>query len=81
MYNILVEEVPGEPHGVPDEDAAGYHQWGGQPHQVLARGEVHPMDPFQGQNCINKEKFNLNTHAVSIYVYDGHCTYNLTDSN
>ncbi len=51
-----MEEVPEEPHGVPDEDAAGHHQWGGQPRKVLATGEVHLMDPFQGQNCINKEK-------------------------
>ncbi len=45
-----------EPHGVPDEDAAGHHQWGGQTHKVLARGEEHPMDPFEGQNRINEEK-------------------------
>ncbi len=51
-----MEEVPEEPHGVPDEDAAGHRQWGGQPRKVLARGEIHPMDPFQGQNYINKEK-------------------------
>jgi hypothetical protein len=24
--------------------------------KVLAREDVHPMDPFQGQNQINKEK-------------------------
>jgi hypothetical protein len=48
--------VPEEPHGVPDKNAAGHHQWRGQPHKILARGEVHPMDPFQGQNLIKKEK-------------------------
>jgi hypothetical protein len=48
--------VPGEPHGFPDEDAAGHHQWGGQPHKVLTRGEVHQWTLFQGQNLINKEK-------------------------
>ncbi len=64
------KEVPEKPHGVSDEDAADHHQWGGQPHKVLARGEVHPIDPFQGQNCINKEKVypTVNTHAVSIYM-------------
>ncbi len=56
MNKIWEEEVPEEPHGVPDEDAAGHHQWGGQPHKVLARGKEHPMNPFQGQNRINKEK-------------------------
>jgi hypothetical protein len=53
--------VPEEPHGVPDEDVVGHHQWGGQPHKVLARGEVHPMDPFQGKNQINK--------VMYIYIY------------
>ncbi len=48
--------MPEEPHGVSDKNAAGHHQWRGQPHKILARGEVHPMDPFQGQNLINKEK-------------------------
>ncbi len=53
---IWEEEVPEEHHGVPDKDAAGHHQWGGQPHKVLLRGKVYPMDPFQEQNHINKEK-------------------------
>ncbi len=30
-------------------------QGGGEPHQVLATGAEQPMDPFQGQNYVNKE--------------------------
>jgi hypothetical protein len=58
--NYLYSEKVGQflliPLRAPDEDAADHHHKGGQPHKVLARGEVHPMDPFQGQNRINKEK-------------------------
>ncbi len=52
-----------------NEEAARCHEWGGQPHTVLARGEYiqYPMCPFQGQNRINSRKFNLNSQAVSIY--------------
>jgi hypothetical protein len=56
LNKFCEEELPEEPYGVLDEDAAGYHQLGGQSHKVLARGEVHPMDPFQGKNRINIEK-------------------------
>jgi hypothetical protein len=56
LKKIGGEEVPDEPHGVPVKEAAGYHQWGGQLHKVLARGEVHPKEPFQSQNRIYKEK-------------------------
>ncbi len=68
MDKICEEEAPDEPHGIANEEATGYHQRGGQPHYVLAVGELHPMDHFQGQNRINKEKFTLNTHAVSVYM-------------
>jgi hypothetical protein len=34
------------------DPTAGHHRWGGQPHKVLAKGELHPMDPFRGQNRI-----------------------------
>ncbi len=37
------------------QEAGGHHQEGGEPHQVLARGAIHPMGPFQTQNCFNKE--------------------------
>ncbi len=46
LNKIWEEEVPEEPPGVPAEDAAGPHQWGGQPHEVISRGEVHPMGPL-----------------------------------
>ncbi len=49
------QPVPEEPDKVLAEEAGGCHQEGGQPYQVLARGEVNPMGPFQGQNRINKE--------------------------
>jgi hypothetical protein len=42
--------MPDEPLGIPDEEAAGHHQLGGQRYKALARGEVHPMDPLHGQN-------------------------------
>ncbi len=50
--------APDEPHEVPAQEAAGHHQWRGQPHEVLVRGDVNPMCLFQGQNQI-KGKFNL----------------------
>jgi hypothetical protein len=49
---------PEEPGEFLAQEAAKGHQEGGGPHQVLAR-EVGQMDPFQGQNCMNKEKLKL----------------------
>jgi hypothetical protein len=65
---IWVDEVPDGHHGVPDEEAAGHTRSGGQPHQVLSRRVVQTVTLFQGQNCIKKEKVNLNIHDVSIYM-------------
>ncbi len=47
--------VPEELCGVHDQEAAGCFQEGGESHQVLARGAVHTMSPFQGQNHISEE--------------------------
>ncbi len=40
----------------------------GKPQQVLARVAVHPVGPFQGQNCINKEIFKHKYTCDLIYV-------------
>jgi hypothetical protein len=50
-----LSKVPEKPGGVHAQEAGGHHQKGGEPHQVLARGAIHPMGPFQVQNCFNKE--------------------------
>jgi hypothetical protein len=71
LNKILEKEVPEEPHGVPDEDAAGHHPWGGQPNKVPARGEVYPMDHFQSQNRINKVKPK---YICGLNLYDRHYT-------
>ncbi len=61
---IWTDEVLDEHHGVPDEEAAYHWWWGGQPYKVISRGVVKTVGLFQGQNCIKKEKLNLNIHNV-----------------
>ena len=48
------------------------HQQGGKPYQVLASRAVHPMGPFQGQNCINKEIVNI-IYICSVNLSVVHC--------
>ncbi len=60
--------VPEEPGWFHIQEAAAYHQEGVEPHQVLAKEDVHTMSPFHGQNHRNKELVNLDIHAVSFYV-------------
>jgi hypothetical protein len=43
--HVYVPEEPGEYHA---QEAEGYHQERGEPHQVLAKGDVHTMSPFHG---------------------------------
>ncbi len=50
-----LSEVPEEPGGIQAHEAGGPHRKGREQHQVLARGAIHPMGPFQAQNCLNKE--------------------------
>ncbi len=75
---LPVSEKPG---GVHAQKAGVHHQEGGKPHHVLARGAVHLMGPFQGQNRINKEIFKPKYHAVSFYVArNGLYKYNIYNS-
>jgi hypothetical protein len=51
--SCYVTEEGGKFHA---HEAAGCHHEGDL-HQVLARVAIHIMGPFQGQNCIIKDKF------------------------
>jgi hypothetical protein len=52
---LMYLEEPGGVHAHHAQKAEGCHQMGGESHEVLARGAVQIMGPFQGQSHINKE--------------------------
>ena len=45
----------------------------GKPYQVLASTAVHPIGPFQGQNCVKKEIVTL-IYMCGVSLSVVHCT-------
>ncbi len=66
--HVCVPEEPGEFHS---QKAAECHQER-KPHQALGRGTGHIIDPFQGQNCMNKEK-RKPIKTCGLILCDAHC--------
>jgi hypothetical protein len=69
--HVHVPEEPGEFH---PQEAAECHQEGGEPHQVLATGVGHLMDPFQSKNCRNKDKLKTR-NTCDLILCGVHCMY------
>jgi hypothetical protein len=59
--------VPEEPNSVPRGLENAIRR--GLPHQVLARGAEHVMDPFQGQSCVYVEKLKPRNTGYAPYFY------------